>query len=463
MAVRQERAERTENSMENGEANQPMGITDAETTDMSLLERVNPVYNTAKMALCGLAWAGDGDATAICEKLKINSAPKAGGKAEPDAGDPLAAIQNLANAVFLEIRFRTVGVMAEKEGSAGSADGFTIVDLPCGYTPRGLQISQKNRRYIGLDLPATISEMEQVVMPLVRDEKKAFVRYAAVDATNYASLESALEGITGPLCITTEGLLMYFNDSETAAMCENIYRLLSKYGGCWITSDPEMMIQNMLVMRAIAGERYQEVMNNLMRGFESKADIHVETPVMMIQPWKNGGKDMEADRERALAFLAGKGLQAERLTVGRYMPEIRSFSALEPEVAETVRAGMEQCTYWKITLKPTEKKDRTDEITAEDFAVRAALTEGRLDLSLTGRVDTLTAPRVLELYEKISEDAAITGIVVDCSKLQYISSAGLRVLLIMQKKHGVKLVAVNSVVMEILETTGFDSILEVEE
>jgi len=78
-------------------------------------------------------------------------------------------------------------------------------------------------------------------------------------------------------------------------------------------------------------------------------------------------------------------------------------------------------------------------------------------------VDTLTAPRVLELYEKISEDAAITGIVVDCSKLQYISSAGLRVLLIMQKKHGVKLVAVNSVVMEILETTGFDSILEVEE
>jgi anti-anti-sigma factor len=47
--------------------------------------------------------------------------------------------------------------------------------------------------------------------------------------------------------------------------------------------------------------------------------------------------------------------------------------------------------------------------------------------------------------------------------LDYISSAGLRVLLIMQKQHGVKLVAVNSVVMEILETTGFDSILEVEE
>ena len=440
-----------------------MGITDAKTMDRSLLERVNPVYNTAKMALCGLAWAGDRDAAAFCEKLNIATETKPGGKAEPDAGNHLTAIQTLANAVFLEIRFRTVGAMAEREGSAGSPEGFTIVDLPCGYTPRGLQVSQKNRRYIGLDLPATISEMEQVVMPLAGEEQKVFVRYDAVDATNYASLETALAGVTGPLCVTTEGLLMYFNDSETAAMCENIARLLAKYGGCWITSDPEMMVQNMLVMRAIAGERYQEVMNNLMRGFESKADIHVETPVMVIQPWKNGGKDMEADRDKALSFLAAKGLQAERLTVGRYMPEIGSFSALEPETAEAVRRGMEQCAYWKITLKPTGKTDRADEITAEDFAVRAALTEGRLELSLSGRVDTLTAPRVLELYEKISEGAAVTGVTVDCSKLQYVSSAGLRVLLIMHKKHGVKLVAVNSIIREILETTGFDSILEVEE
>ena len=52
---------------------------------------------------------------------------------------------------------------------------------------------------------------------------------------------------------------------------------------------------------------------------------------------------------------------------------------------------------------------------------------------------------------------------VDCHALDYISSAGLRVLLIMQKQHGVKLAGVNSTVTEILETTGFDSILEMEE
>ncbi len=47
-------------------------------------------------------------------------------------------------------------------------------------------------------------------------------------------------------------------------------------------------------------------------------------------------------------------------------------------------------------------------------------------------------------------------------EIETISSAGLRVLLIMQKQHGVKLSGVNSAVKEILETTGFDSILDVE-
>ena len=78
-------------------------------------------------------------------------------------------------------------------------------------------------------------------------------------------------------------------------------------------------------------------------------------------------------------------------------------------------------------------------------------------------MDTLSAPEVLELYEKVSGDDAFSDIVIDCGKLNYISSASLRVLLIMQKEHDVKLKAVNREVKEILETTGFDSIIAVED
>ena len=53
---------------------------------------------------------------------------------------------------------------------------------------------------------------------------------------------------------------------------------------------------------------------------------------------------------------------------------------------------------------------------------------------------------------------------VDCSRLDYISSAGLRILLIMQKQcgRGVTVMNINETVKEILEQTGFDSILNVE-
>ena len=92
------------------------------------------------------------------------------------------------------------------------------MDLPCGYTPRGIQAARKNQRYVGLDLSATVSEVEGLIIPMISDEKQLLVGYKAVDATNFASLESALEGLEGPICVTTEGLVMYFNDSEAAAL-----------------------------------------------------------------------------------------------------------------------------------------------------------------------------------------------------------------------------------------------------
>ena len=52
---------------------------------------------------------------------------------------------------------------------------------------------------------------------------------------------------------------------------------------------------------------------------------------------------------------------------------------------------------------------------------------------------------------------------VDCHDLDYISSAGLRVLLIMQKgcENGVMIAEINEVISEILEQTGFDQVLTV--
>ena len=92
------------------------------------------------------------------------------------------------------------------------------------------------------------------------------------------------------------------------------------------------------------------------------------------------------------------------------------------------------------------------------------LDNGCLTLVLQGRLDTTTAPQ-LESELKAALDQADT-LVLDFEKLEYISSAGLRVLLsaqkVMAKKGGMTIRHVNDVIMEIFEVTGFIDILNIE-
>ncbi len=87
-----------------------------------------------------------------------------------------------------------------------------------------------------------------------------------------------------------------------------------------------------------------------------------------------------------------------------------------------------------------------------------------LCVSVEGRLDTTTAPK-LEAEVGNSLDG-ITSLIFDFKNLEYISSAGLRVLLAMQKimnKQGkMKVVNANETVIEIFEVTGFIDILTVE-
>ena len=135
------------------------------------------------------------------------------------------------------------------------------------------------------------------------------------------------------------------------------------------------------------------------------------------------------------------------------------------EIVAHVMQNMQKCAYWKITLLETGIGVQTADLKADSFDMQASIGNDVLVLNLKGRVDTLTAPNMLSLFERVTAEHMINAVEIDCSELEYISSAGLRVLLIMKKecKSGVKLSGINQVVREILEQTGFDSILDVSE
>lgn len=88
-----------------------------------------------------------------------------------------------------------------------------------------------------------------------------------------------------------------------------------------------------------------------------------------------------------------------------------------------------------------------------------------LTLALEGRLDTVTSPELDEVVKEALD--GVTELVFDFTELQYISSAGLRVLLSAQKKMAkqgsMKILHVNETIMEIFEVTGFSEILTIEQ
>ena len=96
--------------------------------------------------------------------------------------------------------------------------------------------------------------------------------------------------------------------------------------------------------------------------------------------------------------------------------------------------------------------------------IKKSLNADTMNIAVEGRLDTTTAPE-LEAELKSSLDGA-SELILDMEKLDYISSAGLRVLLsaqkVMMKKDGMKVIHVNETVMEIFQVTGFADILNIE-
>ena len=88
----------------------------------------------------------------------------------------------------------------------------------------------------------------------------------------------------------------------------------------------------------------------------------------------------------------------------------------------------------------------------------------KLTVAITGRLDTNSSPKLeAELRQSVN---GVTELVFDFSGVEYISSAGLRVLLaaqkVMNRQGSMKLIGVNADVMEVFEITGFSDILTIE-
>ena len=84
-----------------------------------------------------------------------------------------------------------------------------------------------------------------------------------------------------------------------------------------------------------------------------------------------------------------------------------------------------------------------------------------LQVALKGRLDTLSAPELMELFDRLCANASFAKLVIN---LEYLSSTGLRVFLMTAKRLGSENVFVdnaNALIREIFDTTGFSEVVTI--
>ena len=90
--------------------------------------------------------------------------------------------------------------------------------------------------------------------------------------------------------------------------------------------------------------------------------------------------------------------------------------------------------------------------------------EGKVTMEITGWLDTQTAPQLGEALSQLDDN--VTSLVFDFSKLEYISSAGLRQVVTAYKKmagkDGFKIINVSNEVYDVFRLTGFDQKIQIE-
>ena len=396
-----------------------------------LYELTNPVFNTAKMTLTLLSAVGNEDSIAIEKALGFAQMPHVDAQA-----DEYALLKRIG-AITIELRYALANRMIEQAGNKN------VLDLACGYTPKAKYLMERGYHYVGGDLPAVVEDMARVSKQLLGGR----ALFQAVDVTNGESVAAAAANLpAGPVTIDCEGLAAYLDKNEMTAMVKNFAAVLAERGGCWVTTDFESDNYFLVIAQAVSAGQGEKFLKLVESQVEKKTADAAHAPAF-------------ASDEEKIAFLKSMGLAVERRPItGVADMGLRTLYACTPEQRQAIAAALEKINVWIMTPDGAAK---VADAKAKGFAIRQSRDGDALTMQLAGRLDSISAPELLAAFRAVAGEGAVKDVTLDLAGLEYTSSAGLRVMLIMYKQLGqghFRLLHVNDTVGAILRDTGFDQV-----
>lgn len=403
----------------------------------ALRDRLNPAVLTARAALMGGVANGDeyaiklfhliSDDERFEESLNDTSAKKTGVlyRFSSAYGNVVWVRNKIADYLFRALRMTS------------------FIDLGCGLNPRGLSLAQNNfLRYYGFDLPAVTEKMSRSMQFMIgAGTLNERIMYIPADITDRKALRSVIRG-NRPLFIVTEGLMMYLTENEMRTVIDNISSLLSEYGGVWFTGDAEERI-------------IFEKMARMMTADES-ADAKMFESSEFSKKWRRlifENSFIKLNDDERAEFLKGYDLNCRSIDTAPYIEKI--------SMPDDIRAAFENTKFMLMTSGHSDNRYRQ---TGENnvFSLNSLKSENVIIIDIHGRLDAISAPKLVEEYERSSGSGNLP-LIIDMSDCPYISSAGIRAILMLFKrtkelKDGFSLRNIRPDVLDILNTTGFNDL-----
>ncbi len=142
----------------------------------------------------------------------------------------VALYRNLAPE--MEARYKLTNKLLNKYGMK------QVLELAAGYSSRGLIYSKKGYNYVELDLESVVKNKKDILQSIEKEipQNLNIVSGNVINKDDFKMLENYFK-TDEQVAVINEGLLRYLTFAEKRIVAENIYSLLSTYGGIWITSD----------------------------------------------------------------------------------------------------------------------------------------------------------------------------------------------------------------------------------
>ena len=113
-----------------------------------------------------------------------------------------------------------------------------VLELAAGYSSRGLIYSKKGYNYIEMDLDNVSINKKEILNSIEQNipNNLNIISGNALRKADYKNIEKYLKN-NEEVAVINEGLLRYLTFDEKKQVAQNVYELLSKHGGIWITCD----------------------------------------------------------------------------------------------------------------------------------------------------------------------------------------------------------------------------------